>query len=444
MNPEKINNSQFNLFRNNLKNQLNPDHELYVLSNLIPWQNLETEFADMHVDSELGGRPPKPVRLMVGILLLQYMHNISDDTVVRTWVENPYWQFFCGYDLLQWDFPINSSSLTRWRKRLGPDRMKKILGLTVEVAVSSGTVSAKDLGKIIVDTTVMPKNIIFPTDSKLQNKSRERLVKLAKENGLDLRQNYNQESKKVIFQIGRYLHAKQMKRAKKAQKRMKTILGRVVRDSERKIKNNEALQVIFAKELEVAKHFLNRKKSDKNKIYSLHEQGVVCISKGKANKKYEFGSKVSLSITHKKGIGIITGCESLLGNPFDGHTLKSSIKLSEEITKIKVTDSFVDKGYKGNEVKNSNVYMSGQKRGITAKIKKEIKRRQAIEPHIGHMKQEVKLGLCRLKGIVGDQTHALLAASAYNMRQIIRHLRIIFAQILFVILSYNNKLQKNT
>jgi IS5 family transposase len=371
---------------------------------------------------------------MVGLLLLQYLHNLSDEAVVRSWVENPYWQYFCGYDFIQWDLPIDSSSLTNWRKRLGPERLEKILAMTVKVAVATGTVKQQDLKNVIVDTTVMPKNISFPTDSKLQNRSRIRLVKLAKKHGLMLRQNYNQEAKELLVRINNYLHAKQMKRAKKPIKRLKIILGRV-RDCERKVIGNEALAGIFAQELQLAHHLCSRQKHDKKKIYSLHEPHVDCISKGKAHKKYEFGSKVAISITHKKNRAIITSCQSIAGSPFDGHTLSSSLEMSERITDVAVGEAYVDRCYKGHGVKNCQVYISGQRRGTTKKIRRDIKRRQAIEPHIGHLKQKVKLGLCRLKGVVGDQVNALLAAAAYNLRQIIRHIRVIFAQILWAILE---------
>ena len=443
MKPLKIEKNQDELFKNRLSNQLNPRHEMFILSQIIPWEELEKEFGDMHLDSGNGGQPPKPVRLMVGLLLLQHLHNLSDEIVVRTWVENPYWQYFCGYDYLEWQLPIDPSSLTRWRGRLGKERLEKILALTVSVAVDSGTIKKKDLEKIIVDTTVMPKNIEFPTDSKLLNKSRRRLVKLAEANGVVLRQNYNRKAKRLVRQIGGYLHAKQMKRAKRAQKHLKTIVGRVKRDCERKIEGNAFLQEIFASELSMANHLLTRKVKDKKKIYSLHEPKVDCISKGKAHKKYEFGCKVALSITHPKGKAIITGCEAIAGNPFDGHTLKASIDLSEKISGVEVKKVFVDNGYKGHGVEGKEVFLSRQKRGLTPTIQKHINRRQAIEPHIGHMKQKVKLGLCRLHGVIGDQFNAILSAAAYNLRQILRHIRYIFIQILWFIVVGNFKLMNN-
>jgi IS5 family transposase len=179
MKPYKIDNSQLDLFKNRLSNQLNPRHELYILADKIAWERIEGELSELYSDNIKGGQPPKSVRLMVGLLLLQYMHKLSDEEVVRSWIENPYWQYFCGYDFLEWEFPIDSSSLTHWRKRLGPGRMEKILALTVETAVVTGTIKQEALEEVIVDTTVMPKNIAYPSDSKLQNKSRIRLVKRA-------------------------------------------------------------------------------------------------------------------------------------------------------------------------------------------------------------------------------------------------------------------------
>jgi len=316
---------------------------------------------------------------------------------------------------------VDSSSLTRFRKRIGKDGMEKLLSITVSVAIKSGVIKENDCKRVIVDTTVMPKNIEYPTDSKLMEKARKKLVSLAAKSGVELRQNYNQISKKLLRQIDSYLHAKQMKRVKKAMKKFKTITGRVLRDCKRKIQYKPGIKQQFQEIIEQTEHLLTRNVTDKNKLYSLHEPDVACISKGKAHKKYEFGSKVSLSITHK-GTGIVTGCEALSGAPYDGHTLKQALNLSEQITGVKVKRAFVDKGYKGHGVDDTEVFISGQKKNVTPAIKKQLKRRQAIEPHIGHMKHSCKLGLSRLKGHLGDQINALLAASAYNLRLVLNYL----------------------
>lgn len=430
MKPSRINNSQDNLFQSRLSNQINPRHEMVILSKIINWDRLEVEFSSVHIDAGKGGQPPKPVRLMVGLLLLQHLHALSDEQVVRGFVENPYWQFFCGYDFLQWDLPIDPSSLTNFRGRIGSDAMNKILSLTINAAVKSEAIKTKDLEKVIVDSTVMPKNIAFPTDSRLYDKARKNLVKLSKKHQINLRQNYNLVAKSLSFQIGRYLHAKQMKRARKAIRKLKIILARVMRDVERKIElstNQATLTKIFATKLSQTKRLLAQQKTDNKKLYSLHEPNVDCISKGKARVRYEFGCKVSLTTTHKQGLVIAS--QAIAGNPYDGHTLESALKKSEELTNIKIKSACVDKAYKGHgiDTKEVAIFISGQKKhngkNLTNSIKKQLKRRSAIEPMIGHMKQDGRLGVSRLKGIVGDQINAILVGAGHNLRLILNHIR---------------------
>jgi len=399
-----------------------------ILADKINWEDLESDIISSLNNGSYNGRKAKPIRLVLGILLLQYMHNLSDEETVRTWCENPYWQYFCGYDYFQWNLPMDSSSMTRWRKRLGEEHLTKLFQLTINVASEVGVIEEKDLSQITVDTTVMPKNIAYPMDTKLLEKARVRMVKIAKDRGIQLRQNYNLVSKKLLRQIGGYLHAKQMKRAKKAEKKFCTIVGRVMRDCANKADGEDL--VVFEKIFSQANHLLTRSKTDKNKLYSLHEQDVTCISKGKAHKRYEFGCKVSLAITHRKGIGIITSAAALRGNPYDGHTLENAYKDSYKNTGVKVKKMFVDKGYKGHGVSDCQVFISGQRK-LTRTEKNQLKRRQAIEPHIGHLKSKVKLGLCRLKGVIGDKINVILSAAAYNLRQILRYIRDFLYQILF-------------
>ena len=424
MKPQKINQSQAELFRNRLSNQIKPNHPLKILSDKILWSPIEEEYSSLFIDNGKGGRPAAPVRLVVGLLLLQYLNDLSDEAVCESWVENPYWQYFCGYDFLQWDLPIDPSSLSRWRGRLGKERLEQILKLTIQAGIDTGAVTKKDMESAIVDTTVAPKNVAFPTDSRLFNKSRERLVKLAKKHKIDLRQNYNKVARKLSWQISGYLHAKQMKRAKKAISKMKTLTGRVARDIERRILGREDLQSIFNDELEKANRLLTQSKTSKKKLYSLHEPDVECIAKGKARVRYEFGCKASFTITHRKNKGFVIGAEALHGNPYDGHTLKGTLDLSERMSGTKIKEVFVDSGYNGhNEDGERVVWKSRQKTGVTAAIKKKIKRRQAIEPHFGHMKNEGKLGRCRLWGKAGDVAHVILVAAGYNLRLILNHIK---------------------
>jgi len=442
MKPKIIDQSQHELFRNRLSNQIKPNHSLKILADKICWSDVEEEYGTLFYDGIKGGRPAAPVRLVVGLFLLQYLHDLSDEAVCESWVENPYWQYFCGYDFFQWELPLDPSSLSRWRKRLGVERLEKILKLTVKAGVDTGTINKKDMEEVTVDTTVSLKNIAFPTDSKLLNKSRERLVKLAKKHKVNLRQNYNKVAQKLSWQISGYLHAKQMKRAKASIKKMKTITGRVVRDIQRKIAGAEGLQFIFKEEVAKAHRLLTQTKTSKNKLYSLHEQDVECIAKGKARTRYEFGCKAGFTMINKKGRGFILGARAFHGNPYDGHTLKASVDLAETMTGIKIKAVFVDSGYRGHDLnlgeEGKKVWLSRQKRGVTASIRKKIKRRQAIEPHFGHMKTEGKLGTCRLRGIAGDKAHAVLVAAGYNLKLILNHLKEVLLPIFWILVLSKN------
>jgi transposase, IS5 family len=425
MKPQKINTAQSELFKTRLSNQLNPKDPLFILADQINWSFFENEFGALYTDGP--GQPPKPVRLMVGLMLLQHMHGLSDEQVVHQWVQNPYWQYFCGYDYLQWELPSDPSSMTRWRNRLGEKNLEKILAETIVTAVKTETVSPQDLKRVIADTTVMEKNITFPTDSKLLNRAREQLVKLADECGLKLRQSYARVGKFAALNAGKYAHAKQFKRMRKEVKKLKNYLGRTVRDIERQIKDSLDLRVEFTDLLDKAKQLLSQEKKSKDKLYSLHAPKAYCISKGKAGKPYEFGCKVSLVLTHKQGLALSS--QALHENQYDGHTLDSSLKKAEEIAQTSIEQAFVDKGYKGHGIEGKQVYISGQKRGMTRTLKKHLKRRSAIEPHIGHMKSEGKLRRNYLKGIIGDALNALLCAIGHNMRLIWRTIRSLFVLI---------------
>lgn len=423
MTPYKTDNSQNDFFMNRLSNQLNPRESLFILANQISWESLEEEFkGHFHFGR---GQPPKPIRLMVGLMMLQHMKGLSDEEVVNQWVQNPYFQYFCGYDYFQWKLPINPSSLTRWRQKLGREGMEKILRETIEVAIETETIQEKDLERVIVDTTVMEKNIAFPRDSSLLNEAREKLVDLAKKEGISLRQTYVRKGKSAMVRASRYAHVKQFKRMKKEVKKLKVYLGRVRRDIERQVKDSVLHQKVFAPLIEMAQRLLVQEKASSNKLYSLHAPETYCVGKGKAGKPYEFGCKVSLVLTHKQGLALTS--LALTQNEFDGHTLNKSLKKAEEIARTKITEGFVDKGYRGHGVTDTAIYISGQRRGITQAIKKRLKRRSAIEPHIGHMKTEGKLKRNYLKGIVGDSLNALLCAIGHNLRLILNNLLSFFA-----------------
>jgi IS5 family transposase len=425
------------LFRELLENQLNPRHELVKLSKVIDWDNLES---NLNLGFGSVGCRPLPTRLMVGLIMLQSMYGLSDEDVVSRWVENAYWQYFCGYEYLQWDLPCNPSSLTRWRKRLGKEGLEKILSATVSSGVKSGCVKEKSFKDVVVDTTVMPKAIAHPTDSKLLHRAINHLSKAAKSENIVLRQSYVRVAKESMFKASRYAHAKQFKRMNKEVKKLKTYLGRLIRDITRKREelsnNSSSLDAI----LSVSNRLWQQKKNDKKKLYSLHAPEVSCIAKGKAHTPYEFGCKVSLVVTHKEGF--VTSSQALHNNPYDGHTLSSALEYSEKITGIKVENSFVDKGYKGNGVDASSVYISGQRRGMTNKLTRMLKRRQMIEPYIGHMKESNRLGRNYLKGEIGDKINAIMAGIGHNLLMIKRHIAFLLFKLWSSILQQFFYIQK--
>jgi transposase, IS5 family len=415
MKPKKTNHHQGRLFESRLSQILNPEHRLRLLADIVCWDEPEKEFSGNFTDTK--GAPGKPVRLVAGLLMLQHMAGVSDEQAIAIWRENPYWQYFCGYDYFQWDFPINPSSLSRWRKRLGEKGMSKIMEVVLKAGLEVGAVKRKSLESVIVDTTVMPKNIAYPTDAKLYFKSINILVKEAKEMGIILRQTYTFLSKEALRKACSYSHARQMKRAGREVKRLHTYLGRVQRDIARKL--NPKQKELLSSTSEIVEKILAQKRTDKKKIYSVHEPKVECISKGKAHKKYEFGCKASVVVTHKEGFALYVG--ACHGQPYDGHTLKESLKKSEEITNTKIKRSFVDKGYRGHGVEDTEIYITG-KRGLTLHFKKLLRRRQAIEPQIGHMKSDGKLGRNFLKGVLGDKLNAILCGVGHNIRFILNYL----------------------
>ena len=412
------------LFGYPLDQHLNLKHPLIQLAALIDWSEIDKTFSGHFVSDR--GRPALSPRLVAGLLYLQHTFDCSDELVVNTWVENPYWQYFTGESYLQTRCPIDPSSLTRWRKRIGEEGVETLLMVTIDAARRGGMLKASSTDKIIVDTTVMPKAIAHPTDSRLLEKSRQHLVKLADENGIDLRQNYNREAPRLAAQAGRYAHAKQYKRMKKTIKTLRTRVGRVQREVQRKLHQLPEHQQPQAQDLlGRVSRILTQKTKDKNKLYALHAPEVECISKGKARTPYEFGVKVTVATTLKEGL--VVGMRSMPGNPWDGHTLDETIEQVSILTNNKPKTVIVDKGYQGVKIEGVEILRSGQRR-VTRAMKAMIKRRSAIEPAIGHMKMDGKLSRNPLKGALGDALHAVMCGAGHNMRMLLRKLRLLCAQ----------------
>ena len=415
------------LFRQPLVELINEKHPLVRLAELIDWSIFETRRSAFFPSKT--GRPATPPRLVAGLLYLQHTFACSDEELVWAWVENPYWQHFCGETYFQHEPPIDPSSLTRWRQRVGEEGVEWLLTETIAAAQRGKVVKRQSFDKIIVDTTVMEKAVAYPTDSRLLERGRQHLVKLATTLGIRLRQNYNRQAPRLALQVGRYAHAKQFRRMKASLKSLRTLVGRVWRDIDRKLDRSDERTVARAEAiLARVKRVLTQKPKDKNKLYSLHAPEVECISKGKARQPYEFGVKVTVATTHKEGL--VVGMRSMPGNPYDGHTLPEAVEQVSILTDHLPKAVFVDKGYRGIAVAGVAIWLSGQKRGVTPAIKKAIHRRSAIEPAIGHMKNDGRLRRNWLKGSLGDALHAVLCGAGHNLRMILRALRLCFAFLL--------------
>lgn len=426
--PEKT--VQEDLFRMRLDNLLDQKHELYRLASKLDWKAAEERFGALYSEE---GRPGIPIRLMVGLHYLKHAFNESDESVVARWVENPYWQYFCGEEFFRHKMPIDPSQMTRFRKRIGEEGCEFMLGLTVKAGVDTGTVSCSSLEVVNVDTTVQEKAVAFPTDARLYHKARAALVRQAKRHGIVLRQSFERLSKHALAKSGRYAHARQLQRAKREQKRLRTYLGRVIRDIERKLP--EGARKRMARLIEVAWRIHGQQRHDKNKVYSVHAPEVECIAKGKTHKQYEFGVKVGVVSTSRESF--VVGMKSLPGNPYDGHTLETSLDQAQKLTGVAVREVYVDRGYRGHGLdwQALKVWIAGAKRGVTVAIRKKLKRRNAVEPVIGHMKADGRLGRNFLKGIEGDAMNALLCAAGHNLRKILRRLALFCARWMEVLLA---------
>ena len=424
------------LFRSRLDQIINMKHELVRLGDEINWTWIDEELADLF---ETDGRPGLPTRFMIGLLFLKHIYNLSDENVCERWVHDPYFQYFTGEEFFQHEMRHERSGMSHWRKRIG-DRLDRLLAETLRVAHDTGALKKSDLSRVTVDTTVQPKNVTFPTEAKLLFKAIERLGKLAKDHGVDLRQSYIRVAKHAAMMAGRYAHAKQFKRQNRQLKFLRTRLGRLIRDIQRKIGDREDLLAIFIMPLLKARQIRGQKPRQRGwKLYSWHAPETECIGKGKAHKPYEFGCKVSITTTNKrcKGGQFILHAKTFHGNPYDGHTLKEVVEETETLTGREIERIYVDKGYRGHTVPNPlRVFKSGQKRGVHGQIKKELRRRSAIEATIGHMKTDGHLDRNFLHGRDGDRANAVLTAIGYNLRLILTWLRGLLLH--FVMLLWNS------
>ena len=328
---------------------VDPGHPLVRLAAEIDWGFIDDRFS---VVCRAGpGHPPLPTRLVAGLLILKHMHNLSDEVLCARWLENPYYQLFCGEESFQHQLPFDRSSPTRRRQRLGEEPLAALIQESLSVAHKTGALAGRDLERVAVDTTVQPKAMAFPTDARLMHKAVVMLGRLARRHGVRLRQSYVRVAKRAALMAGRYAHAKQFKRHNRMLRFLRIRLGRLVRDIRRKIAGDGALKDVFATPLSRADRVRGQRQRQRGwKLYSLHAPEVECIGKGKARAPYEFGCKVSVAtpVTRPKGGQFVLHAQALHGNPFDGHTLGPMVEEMQTLTGVEVRRIHVDKGYQGH------------------------------------------------------------------------------------------------
>ncbi len=435
MKPTPIRRDQTSLF-SSFEDQLSHNNALYKLSHLIDWQMFEREFTPLY--SSKPSRPAKPIRLMVGLLILKHVRNVSDEFVVGQWSENAYYQYFCGYDSFVPDVPCDPSELVHFRHRIGERGIELILKESIRVNRDHNDDDKNGGDVAFIDTSVQEKNITFPTDAKLHKKIIKKCKEIAQEENLPVRQTYTRTLKKLSIDQRFRNHPKNNKKAKKADKRVKTIAGRLVRELDRNLSANSHHREL----LDIFKRILAQRKNSKNKIYSIHEPEVECISKGKEHKKYEFGNKVSIIRTVE---GLIVAALSFR-KEYDGHTVEKSLEQTERMTGKRPTKLAGDRGYRGRKWYNSTeLVIPSVPSPKDSRYQKEKKRalfrkRAAIEPIIGHLKSDHRLNRNFYKGLFGDAINVMLAAAAFNFK---RAMAFLWAYIIGYILK-NIRSQKYT
>ena len=438
-------------FRQPLAQMIDPRHPLAVLASRLPWTQIEAALAPRFArqvrpgraiaqDDLFGpsiqvagggiaaaGRPRLPVRLMVSLLYLKHAFKLSDEELVQRWAENVVWQHFSGMTYYEPRLPCDATQIGRFRLCLGEAGVEELLKATIDTAVASKTIRPAEFERLIVDTTVQEKAIAHPVDSRLLEIARHKVVTCAKRAGIALKQTFVKEGKSLRRRAGGYAHAKQFKRLRKVLKRQRTILGIVLRQVQRKIGQASEATAAALTNLQTlmqrAERIRSQRPKDKNKLYALHAPEVECIGKGKARKPYEFGVKVSVAVTHKQGL--MVGARSFTGNPYDGHTLKEQLEqatILTEDTGAKPKQVVVDLGFRGVDADNPGVQIihRGKLKSLTTQQRHWLKRRQAVEPAIGHLKHDNGMDRCWLKGQSGDALHAVLCAAGYNICWLLR------------------------
>lgn len=438
-------------FRARLDQMIDLQHPLAVLANRMPWAQIESALAPAFARKDrrgqavagsdlfgtslqiagagisAAGRPRLPIRLMAALLYLKHAFNLSDEELVTRWSENVVWQYFSGQEYYTPELPCDATQIGRFRTAIGEAGVEELLKATIDTAVQTKAVRPAEFERIIVDTTVQEKAIAHPVDSRLLDIARAKVVQAARRAGIALKQTFSKEGKALRRKAGGYAHAKQFKRLRRTVKRQRTILGIVLREVQRKLPTATSLCAATLSRLntllEWAERIRTQQPKDKNKLYALHAPEAECIGKGKARKPYEFGVKASIAVTHKSGL--MVGARTFPGNPYDGHILSAQLEqtgiLLEDVGR-RPKEVVVDLGYRGVDRDNPDVEIihRGKYKSLTAQQRRWLKRRQAVEPAIGHLKSDHRMDRCWLQGQLGDALHAVLCATGYNLRWLLR------------------------
>jgi IS5 family transposase len=437
-------------FRARLDQMIDLHHPLAVLSTRLPWKHLEAVLApyfsrtarpgQASADEDLfgevvqasggvsnAGRPRLPLRLMAALLYLKHAFNLSDEELVERWAENVVWQYFSGRDYYEPRLPCDATQIGRFRTAIGEAGVEELLAATLNTAVQTKAIKPVEFERIIVDTTVQEKAIAYPVDSRLMEIARHKLVCAAKAVSIELKQTFAKEGKTLRRKAGGYAHAKQFKRLRATVKRQRTILGIILREIERKRASVQSATPAALANLDSlmqrAERIRTQQPKDKNKLYALHAPEVECIGKGKARQPYEFGVKASIAITHKQGL--VVGARTFPGRPYDGHVLREQLEqtgiLLQDIG-VKPKQVVADLGYRGVDADNPGIELlhRGKYKSMSAKERRWLKRRQAVEPIIGHLKHDCRMAKCWLKGALGDALNTVLSAAGYNLRWLMR------------------------
>lgn len=423
--------NQKNLFKPPLVDFINNNHELVLLAGRIDWKYFEDSFSKFYSNT---GRPSMPIRFMVGCLLLKRIYNLGDETLAKSWVRDPYMQYFCGMDHFEHKFPCDPSDFVHFRQRIGEQGVEKIFFYSVSI-------HGKDAKEAVVlsDTTVQENNTTFPTDAKLAKKIIDKLNKIAQKENVAQRQTYKRVSKQLLRDTHNASHPKRAKKAKKAAKKLNTIAGRLLRELDRKLDEVQLEKSVH--EFEKYTKILNQKRKDKNKTYSIHKPFTACIAKGKAHKQYEFGNKIGLTVNRDNLI--ITSIKSFEDNPHDSKTIEPLLDQIKNNNQPLPKEVIYDRGGKGvnqigatkiatpdyKPVKRDTEYQKRAKR-------KKFRRRAAIEPVIGHLKTDHRMGQNYLNGENSPQINAFLAAAGWNLKKMMQKLKQEIVSLFSILINY--------